>query len=247
MDTFLPPKYSLNSFFVRHVAQPKRMKYISGLNNSQICAVNDVGFINYQRQSRLDSPPVFPPNNFNESLIKSSDKVSARRRERAIPPQGIWKTYGMSMNLNETFQQLVDSYYSYLLSKCVNNARSSSKSRRHEQVARRAEHVGVFGRPAHPQRRRRVQPTTRCRRLAGQAQPQADIVLVQHVRQTAADQLHEAVEQVGEQSRQTAGQELVQLGPTQRTGAQDPAHVSLQPWRVQWSARLGQEVHRRAS
>ncbi len=30
MDTYLPPKYSLNSFFVRHVAVPKRMKVIHG-------------------------------------------------------------------------------------------------------------------------------------------------------------------------------------------------------------------------
>lgn len=112
MDTYLPPKYSLNSFFVRHVAHPRRMKYISGLGNSKICSVNDVGFINYnnslqqQQQQHQNNGAYssmsnalqrleFPPNNFNEELLKN-DSLLFKRRERAVPPNGMWNTFGLS-------------------------------------------------------------------------------------------------------------------------------------------------------
>ncbi len=91
MDLFLPPKYSLNSFFVRHVAHPRRMKYISGLNNAKICAVNDVGYIRNTPQT-----PQFPPNNFNEALIKSDSFNTLHKRERVVPPNGMWQTFGLS-------------------------------------------------------------------------------------------------------------------------------------------------------
>ena len=98
MDTYLPPKYSLNSFFVRHVAHPKRMKHISGLNNAQICAVNDVGFINYN--TKIEAPN-FPPNNFNENLLKSDSFLAAKnkRKEKAVPYNGMYSTFGLSMLL----------------------------------------------------------------------------------------------------------------------------------------------------
>lgn len=90
MDTYLPPKYSMNAFFVRHVAHPRRMKYISGLNNARICAVNDVGYIN--NINTTDSVN-FPPNNYNDQVIKSN---VAKRKEKAIPPNGPWRTFGLS-------------------------------------------------------------------------------------------------------------------------------------------------------
>jgi hypothetical protein len=119
MDTFLPPKYSLNSFFVRHVAVPKRMKVIHGLNNVQICSVNDdmpANSTNFPSiVSGRKSMPSFPPNNYNENLAKSSianDKLASssmldlsstklpnavpKRRERAQPYQGMWGTFGLS-------------------------------------------------------------------------------------------------------------------------------------------------------
>lgn len=98
MDTYLPPKFSLNTFFVRHVAHPRRMKHIQGLNNSRICAVNDVGYINGLKN--MDKSTNFPPNNFNESLIKSNN--FEKRKEKAVPPNGIWQTFGMS-NISDLF------------------------------------------------------------------------------------------------------------------------------------------------
>lgn len=101
MDLFLPPKYSLNSFFVRHRAHPKRMKYISGLNNAKICSVNDIGYIRHDLQY---SKPQFPPNVFNEGLIKSdSFTAGTTKRERIVPPNGMWQTFGLS-NLNSLFR-----------------------------------------------------------------------------------------------------------------------------------------------
>ncbi len=97
MDLFLPPKYSLNSFFVRHVAHPRRMKYISGLNNAKICAVNDVGYIRNTPQT-----PQFPPNSFNEALIKSESFNTLQKRERLVPPNGMWQTFGLSKYVNLT-------------------------------------------------------------------------------------------------------------------------------------------------
>ena len=107
MDTYLPPKYSLNSFFVRHVAHPRRMKYISGLGNAKICSVNDVGFITTHHSSspvqggggvgsRTNRFVEFPPNNFNEELLRSESNLLFKRKERAVPPTGIWNTYGLS-------------------------------------------------------------------------------------------------------------------------------------------------------
>lgn len=104
MDTYLPPKYSLNSFFVRHVAHPRRMKYISGLGNAKICAVNDVGYINYANLGNTNAAGTnspmqrlveFPPNNFNDELLRS-ESLLFKRKEKAIPPNGIWNTFGLS-------------------------------------------------------------------------------------------------------------------------------------------------------
>lgn len=106
MDTYLPPKYSLNSFFVRHVAHPRRMKYISGLGNAKICSVNDVGYINMpgvpaNYSTRLE----FPPNNFNEDLLKS-ENLLYKRKEKAIAPNGMWNTFGMIDNTEKWRTQL---------------------------------------------------------------------------------------------------------------------------------------------
>ena len=41
----------------------------------------------------------FPPNNFNDALLRNSDVVSggySKRKERAVPPNGMWQTFGMS-------------------------------------------------------------------------------------------------------------------------------------------------------
>jgi hypothetical protein len=100
MDTYLPPKYSLNSFFVRHVAHPKRMKYISGLHNHKICSVNDVGYFNLDSNKEKESQ-TFPPNNHNENMLKSE-----RRKERAVPPNGIWQTYGLIDNTDKWRSEL---------------------------------------------------------------------------------------------------------------------------------------------
>lgn len=104
MDLFLPPKFSLNSFFVRHRAHPKRMKYISGLNNAKICSVNDIGYIRHDLQY---SKPEFPPNNFNEGLIKSdSFTAGTTRREKIVPPNGMWQTFGLIDDTEKWRQQL---------------------------------------------------------------------------------------------------------------------------------------------
>ena len=63
-----------------------------GLNNSKICAVNDVGYMNGAQAERSQ----FPPNNFNENLLKNSSNF-VKRKERAVPPNGMWQTFGMSM------------------------------------------------------------------------------------------------------------------------------------------------------
>ena len=95
MDTFSPPNYSLNSFFVRHVAHPKRMKYISGLNNARICAVNDDGYFNRPPQP----PPLGQPASSSSLSMaaegKSGPALLSRRKEKLVPPGGIWKTYGL--------------------------------------------------------------------------------------------------------------------------------------------------------
>ncbi|CAF1055374.1 unnamed protein product [Brachionus calyciflorus] len=96
MDTYLPPKYSMNAFFVRHVAHPRRMKYISGLNNAKICAVNDVGYINPLQNK--DDHATFPPNNFNEQILKTNIH---KRKERAVPPNGVWSTFGIIDNTDK--------------------------------------------------------------------------------------------------------------------------------------------------
>ncbi|RNA32497.1 TBATA isoform X1, partial [Brachionus plicatilis] len=100
MDTYLPPKYSMNAFFVRHVAHPRRMKYISGLNNAKICAVNDIGYVN---QPSSSDPVNFPPNNFNDQIIKSN---GAKRKEKAIPPNGPWRTFGLIDNTDKWRSEL---------------------------------------------------------------------------------------------------------------------------------------------
>ena len=76
MDTFLPPKYSLNSFFVRHVAVPKRMKLIHGLNNAQICAVNDIGYINQPEQKFLGVSVEGPVYTYGTRTSVSSTKTN---------------------------------------------------------------------------------------------------------------------------------------------------------------------------
>ena len=117
MDTsFLPPRASMNTFFVRHVAKPKRMVHIegeinkinccyliskilySGLNRAPICAVNDDGYF------PLQTPPhksAFPPNNFNEAIINSNLTVDfskiPKKREKILPPGGRFQVYGISM------------------------------------------------------------------------------------------------------------------------------------------------------
>ena len=64
-----------------------------GLHNHKICAVNDVGYLNFDNINNKEIP-TFPPNQHNENLIKSD-----RRKERAVPPNGMWQTYGLSKNL----------------------------------------------------------------------------------------------------------------------------------------------------
>lgn len=119
MDTYLPPKFSLNSFFVRHVAHPRRMKHISGLNNTQICSVNDVGFIDYKSKG-AKKVAQFPPNNFNDSSLASltsdsllmannNNKKSSnvrRKTEKAVPYNGSYGTYGMIDNTEKWRSEL---------------------------------------------------------------------------------------------------------------------------------------------
>lgn len=69
-----------------------------GLNNSKICAVNDVGYI-HGVMGQPTSAAQFPPNNFNDALLRNSDVVTggySKRKERAVPPNGMWQTFGMS-------------------------------------------------------------------------------------------------------------------------------------------------------
>jgi hypothetical protein len=97
MDS-LAPKFSMNSFFVRHVAHPRRMKIIPGIANNNICSVEDdislpvlkqISYSNQNASSILNSS--------SNSFTKSDPSPNFKRKERAVPPQGIWKTYGMSM------------------------------------------------------------------------------------------------------------------------------------------------------
>ena len=58
--------------------------------------MNDVGYINMpgvpaNYSTRLE----FPPNNFNEDLLKS-ESLLFKRKEKAIAPNGMWNTFGMS-------------------------------------------------------------------------------------------------------------------------------------------------------
>ncbi len=96
----------MNSFFVRHVANPKRMKLIHGLNNAHICAVNDdTSIIPYDKSNNTQL--TFPPNNFNQSLLQTintssilppqSPNLLIRRKEKAMPPHGIWRTHGLGI------------------------------------------------------------------------------------------------------------------------------------------------------
>lgn len=99
MDTYLPPKFSLSPFFVRHVAAPKRLRHIEGLNRVPICAVFDDPKQTLKQQTRS----AFPPNNFNDELLKSYDlknnsislPILSKRKERAKPPQGRFQTFGL--------------------------------------------------------------------------------------------------------------------------------------------------------
>lgn len=100
MDTFLPPKYSLNSFFVRHRAHPKRMKVIHGLNNAAICSVNDVGYTYFPSVDKK-SQLAFPPNNFNQTLL------SHRKQNQA--PAG---RNGLSLSDNEETYALEQQFVS---------------------------------------------------------------------------------------------------------------------------------------
>jgi hypothetical protein len=99
MDTYLPPKFSLSPFFVRHVAAPKRLRHIEGLNRVPICAVFDDPKQSLKQQTKS----AFPPNNFNDELLKAYDMknnsislpILVKRKERARPPQGRFQTFGL--------------------------------------------------------------------------------------------------------------------------------------------------------
>ena len=65
------------------------MKYISGLNNARICAVNDDGYFN-----RPPPPQIQPSSSLSMADGKSSSLLS-RRKEKLVPPNGIWKTFGL--------------------------------------------------------------------------------------------------------------------------------------------------------
>ena len=52
-----------------------------------------MGYFNLDSNKEKESQ-TFPPNTHNEGLLKSE-----RRRERAVPPNGIWQTYGLSKEI----------------------------------------------------------------------------------------------------------------------------------------------------
>lgn len=91
---------------MRHVAHPRRMKYISGLHNAQICSVNDVGYIRHDLDKAGQDKLDFPPNNFNESLLKSESFTVGSKKERVVPPNGMWQTFGIIDDTEKWRQQL---------------------------------------------------------------------------------------------------------------------------------------------
>jgi hypothetical protein len=94
------------------------MKHISGLNNTQICSVNDVGFIDYKSiakgGNKNGSLAQFPPNNFNDSSLLSLNSDSfiqknmktSKRTEKAVPYNGSYGTYGMIDNTEKWRSEL---------------------------------------------------------------------------------------------------------------------------------------------
>jgi hypothetical protein len=96
--SYLQPRYSMNTFFVRHVAKPRRLVHIEGLNRAPICSVNDDGYMPIKAHKNT-----FPPNNFNEAVLKSNSTTlpevarAPRKKEKILPPNGQFQAYGISM------------------------------------------------------------------------------------------------------------------------------------------------------
>jgi hypothetical protein len=67
----------------KHLEMKKLVIYkIEGLNNSKICAVNDVGYLPH-----LSAESSFPSN--------ASNQNTSRKKEKAVPFTGMWSTYGL--------------------------------------------------------------------------------------------------------------------------------------------------------
>ncbi|CAF2068886.1 unnamed protein product [Rotaria magnacalcarata] len=96
---------SRNMFFARHVPQPKYLKFITGTAGVKVCHVRDdvphlpthpSGDI---AKSLLSDPRFtieFPPNSYNEALLRSyAEKLQPKqRRERFLPPIQSWNSSG---------------------------------------------------------------------------------------------------------------------------------------------------------
>ena len=76
-----------------------------GLHNAAICSVNDVGYTFFPSNEASE----FPPNTFNKTQLRALEannqsaaeqyresKYLTKRKEKVVPPNGIWRTYGLS-------------------------------------------------------------------------------------------------------------------------------------------------------
>ncbi|CAF2679816.1 unnamed protein product [Rotaria sp. Silwood2] len=96
---------SKNMFFARHVPQPKFLKFITGTAGVKVCHVrDDVPHLPANpsgdlAKSLLSDPRFtieFPPNSYNEALLRSyAERIQPkRRRERFLPPIRGWNPSG---------------------------------------------------------------------------------------------------------------------------------------------------------
>ncbi|CAF3700741.1 unnamed protein product [Rotaria sordida] len=96
---------SKNMFFARHVPQPKYLKFITGTAGVKVCHVRDdmphlpANPSGELAKSLLSDPRFtieFPPNSYNEALLRSyAEKIQPkRRRERFLPPIRGWNPSG---------------------------------------------------------------------------------------------------------------------------------------------------------
>ncbi|CAF1144203.1 unnamed protein product [Rotaria sp. Silwood1] len=107
---------SKNMFFARHVPQPKYLKFITGTAGVKVCHVRDdvphlpANPSGELAKSLLSDPRFtieFPPNSYNEGLLRSyAERIQPkRRRERFLPPIRGWNPSGTVFEDTENWRR----------------------------------------------------------------------------------------------------------------------------------------------